>query len=128
MTTEEIIDDLIMIRINQLYRNNMKPFELYDITRGCWRVNKEKARKAKYALAVYDEMILEVYTIVEWFKAGEVIYATREEDYEKVKTRFEFVGNIAPENVRRRYVNKSVSSLFNHGNQNPIRYFIRNEE
>lgn len=58
LRTEEIVDDVIMIRINQLYRNDMKSYELYDITRGCWRVNKEKAQKAKYAFAVYDGMVL----------------------------------------------------------------------
>lgn len=127
LKSEEITDDLIMIRINQLYRNDMKPYELYDITRGCWRVNKEKAKKAKYALAVYDGMILEAYTIVDWFCAGEVMWATREEDMELVKERFEFVGNIAPDKIRERYVNKSVASLFSRGNQNPIRYFIKDE-
>lgn len=120
----DIIDDVIMIKINQLYRNDMTPHELYDITRGCWRVSKEKAQHAKYAFAVYDGMVLEVYTIAQWFKAGAVMWATRDEDLELVKDRYEFVGNIAPDAVRDRYVNKSVASLFSKGSQNPVRYFI----
>ena len=36
----------------------------------------------------------------------------------------EFVGNIAPKYIRKRYKNKSVSALFSKGDQNPIRYFF----
>lgn len=127
LDADDIEDDVIMIKINQLYRNDLEPYELYDITRGCWRVNKEKAQKVKYAFAVYDGMVLEVYKIAQWFKAGEVMWSTREEDIELVKDRYEFVGNIAPDSIRKKYINKSVASLFNKGSQNPIRYFIKGE-
>lgn len=125
LSADDISDDVIMIKINQLYRNDLEPYELYDITRGCWRVNKEKAQEAKYAFAVYDGMVLEVYKIAQWFRAGEVMWSTREENIELVKDRFEFVGNIAPDCIREKYINKSVTSLFNKGSQNPIRYFIK---
>lgn len=76
---------------------------------------------------MFNSTYIEVYKIAQWFKAGEVMWSAREEDIEKVKDRFEFVGNIAPDSVRQKYVNKSVSSLFNKGNQNPIRYFVNGE-
>ena len=128
LSLDDISDNVILIRINQNYRNDMEPFELYDITRGCWRVNKEKALKANYAFAVYDGMVLEVYSIAHWFKPGEIMYLVRDEDFEKVKDRFEFVGNIAPDYIRNKYVNKSVATLFNKGNQNPIMYIIKDQE
>lgn len=128
LSAEDIQDDVIMIKINQLYRNDLEPYELYDITRGCWRVNKAKAQQVKYAFAVYDGMVLEVYKIAQWLQAGEVMYASREQDIDVVKDRHEFVGNIAHNSVREKYVNKSVASLFIKGSQNPIRYFIKGKE
>lgn len=122
----DITDNVIMIRINRFYRNDMSPFELYDITRGCWRVNKEQAQKANYAFAVFDGMVLEVYMIAHWFSAGKIMYSVDVSDFDAVKERYEFVGNIAPDVIRQKYVNKSVARLFNKGNQNPIAYFIKN--
>ena len=45
----------------------------------------------------------------------------REKDYD-LSQRFEFVGNMAPENIVRRYVGKSVRAYFAPGAQNPIKY------
>ena len=36
---------------------------------------------------------------------------------------YEFVGKSANEDVRKMYVGKMVSDLFPYGNQNPIKYF-----
>jgi hypothetical protein len=37
----------------KLYRFGMTPMELYDVTRGRWKVGK-KRYKAQYAFSVYD--------------------------------------------------------------------------
>ena len=65
----------ILVRINQLYRYGMPDNELYDATRGVWRVNPE--RGAKYAFAVFDGIVREVYEIRQWFPAG-TTYSSRD--------------------------------------------------
>ena len=42
----------IIIKINRLWREGMTPDEIYEVTRGWWRVRLEKAEKAKLALSV----------------------------------------------------------------------------
>lgn len=41
---------------------------------------------------------------------------------EQLADRYEFIGTIAKDDVRRKYVDKSVSSFFPAGNANPIKY------
>lgn len=123
---EDFNENVILIRINQLYRNDMTPYELYEATRGHWRVNLDKAQKMKYALAVYYGMVLEVYEIAEWFPAfSTMMYRETDNTFdEKYKCRYEFVGKIADENIRKKYKNKSVANIFKKGEQTPIRYIF----
>ncbi len=125
LTLESFTEDVILIRINKLYRNDMNAHELYEATRAYWRVNLEQAKKAKYALAVYYGMVLEVYEIAEWFPAFSTMMHQRIDNMEELKSRYEFVGRIAPDEVRKKYKDKSVSTIFSKGEQNPIRYIIK---
>ncbi|GAA3650057.1 LEM-3-like GIY-YIG domain-containing protein [Asaccharospora irregularis] len=118
----DIDENVILIRINQNYRNDLKVNELYDVTRGIWAVDINRAKTMKYAFAVYYGLVVEVYSIATWFPAG-TTYSYRIDKVEgKFAKRYEFVGNIAPEEIRNKYINKNVSSLFKSGNQNPIMY------
>lgn len=112
-------DAVILIRINQLFYSGMTPQELYEATRGIWVLNPN-LHETQYAFAVFDGVVREVYEIAQWFPAGTTAYFTRE--VEPVEGRWEFVGRIADEITRKRYVLKSVSEFFPHGTANPIRY------
>lgn len=122
---DEVTDNLMLIRINQLYRNDMSPFELYEATRGYWRVNIEKAKEVDYVLAVYDGMVLEVYEPVEWLQGGST-FMSRESDGsprpEIMDDRYEFIGCVADEMVRKKYIGKSVEDFFTSGASNPFQY------
>lgn len=124
---EEITDNVMMIRVNKLYYNGITPEKLYDITRGIWKINVDRARNVQYAFSVYQGIIVEVYNIVEWFPAYTTFNQRHigQEFDESSKMRYEFVGNIADESIRKKYINKSVSHLFKNGEQNPIKYFIK---
>lgn len=52
---------VILIRIPILYRLGMNTTELYEATRGVWRLNGRKARGAEYVFAVIDQTVREVY-------------------------------------------------------------------
>lgn len=119
----EIVDSVMLIRINRLYRNNMTDTELYEATRGYWKVNVNQANKVDYALSVYEGMVLEAYEIKEWFPALSTFMGREEKGTaEELEGRYEFIGRIADSKTRKRYVNKSVAKLLPSGNANPIKY------
>lgn len=123
---EDITDDVIMIRINATYYNGISDFDLYEMTRCCWKVNINQASKVKYAFSVYDGMVLEVYEIRGWFPAYSTMhnFEQSKDTVEKDTGRYEFVGNKAPEEIREKYVGGMVSAVFSKGNQNPIKYVL----
>jgi hypothetical protein len=118
----------ILIRINQAFRYSMTEMELYDYTRGQWKVNPDRANQALYGIAVYQGIIQQVYTIENWYKAGST-YSVRQGnenisrgEKERLEGRYEFIGNLAPLDIREKYRYKSVSHYFKPGNSNPIMY------
>lgn len=120
LTDDDFTENVMLININRLYHNDMTPMELYDATRGLWPVNMENASKVKYACAVYRGMTLEVYKVAAWFPAYSTMM-TREEEHTRTE-RFEFVGNIAEEEIRNKYKDKSVASYYGKGAQKNYRY------
>jgi hypothetical protein len=116
----EVIEPSIFIRINQKFRYSMTEIELYDFTRGQWKISTERANKAKYAFAIYEGIIQEVYTVLFWLEAGKTLNTRNDTD--AAKDRFEFIGNIAEPEIRNKYKYKSVEHYFRRGNANPIMY------
>ena len=106
MTT--ITEPGILIRINQKYRKGMSDEELFEATRGVWKINENglEAKKAKYAFAIYKGEIKEVYKIKEWHKAGTTSYKTRQDVHDP--RRREFAGGLAEDEIRNKYLSKSV--------------------
>lgn len=117
-----IKEPAILIRINRLYHYGIKDAELYDATRGVW-VTGHRRERAKFAFAVYAGVIREVYQITEWLPAGSTFFARKPYGYEdRFKRRWEFVGTLAPDKIRRKYVDHAVGEHLTPGNQNPITY------
>ncbi len=106
----------LLITINRLYRSNMTSEELYEATRGVWKVGSRR-ENAEYGMAVYQGIVREVYRIKQWYEAGTLTYNTRSEEEVNVRGRWEFEGEIATD-IRDEYVGNSVGP----GGQNPIRY------
>lgn len=101
----------MMIRISATYSDALSPLELYEMTRGFWRVDVEHARQADYVLAVYQGIVREVYQVADWFPGG-TTFMQREEDGAWAKDRYEFVGRIADETVRQKYRLKTSRTSF----------------
>jgi hypothetical protein len=115
----EIDDPVLLIRIPRSYEPGMASVELYDCTRGIWKIGVRRER-AVFAFAVIDGVVLEIYAIDHWQPAGTSSYQTRKDV--AVPHRWEFVGRVAPESVRSRYVGRSVKSYLPRGFQSPTRY------
>ena len=106
----------LLITINRLYRSNMSDRELYEATRGIWRLGSRR-ENVVYGMAVYQGIVREVYRIESWFPAGTLPYETRDAKGFRNSGRWEFEGSIATE-IRDEYIGNSVGL----GGQNPIRY------
>jgi len=98
----------------------MTPSELYDATRASWKLGT-KRENARFAFAGFEGIVREVYEIKAWLKAGFTFNSAHKRDA-RPRDRWEFVGRLAPERVRRRYFDRDVSSYFKAGAQNPICY------
>lgn len=109
----EITEPVILITINRLYRRGMTAEELYEATRGNWVIGHRR-EKAKYAFAVYNGIVREVYEIERWDPA----IARREE--QKRQQRWRFDGIVATH--LQHYVGGSTVNYAVTGAQNPIRY------
>jgi hypothetical protein len=126
--TVYVSDPAILIRINQAFRYSMTAMELYDYTRGQWKLNPVRASNAKYGIAVYEGIVQEVYEIQNWYKAGTTFSVRQENENierdpkEGLDGRYEFIGNLASDDIREKYKFKSVGHYFKQGNSNPIMY------
>lgn len=127
---EDVTEKVILIRVNR-YHYGMTEFELYDQTRRSWKVNPERARQVEYAFAVYGSLILEVYKVAAWFPAHTTYCSIPvSEDIKKHDiegNRMEFVGQVAEQAIREKYVGKSVTAFYKKGEQNPIKYIFAEE-
>jgi uncharacterized protein len=119
----KITDPVILIRVNQLYRHGMSAAELYDITRGVWKMDLERASFMKYVFAVYEGVVREVYEVEKWQSAQIGSYATRKDLVpEDGNGRKEFVGKLAPEAIRQKYLLGDVSAYTKVSLQQPCLY------
>lgn len=118
----EINEPCILININRMYRPNMTVHDLYDATRSAWKVGP-KRETAEYALSIYGGVIREIYEISAWVPGGTTMKVRDEDGRSGPRpNRFEFVGQIANDDIRDKYRGRSVAHYFKRGAQNPIQY------
>lgn len=111
-----VTERCIAISINLTYKPGMTERQIYECTRGIWPLGPARV-EADYALAVFQEVLLEAYAVEGWYPAGAVF---SERKYTSTG-RHEFVGNIAPA-ISAKYKGKSLAGLFSGGRQFPVRY------
>lgn len=118
-----VTHDVVAFKINQTFRYGLSPVELYDITRHSW-VMSTRREKARYAIAVYQGVVQEVYEIEAWLPQNSTLntkHLNGEINTGKNTERWEFVGNIASENIRQLYRYKNVSHYLR-SSQRPFEY------
>lgn len=120
---EDITENVIAIKVNCSYKENITEAGLYDITRGYWKLNIKRAEQVEYAMSIYKGIIKEIYEIEQWLPAGSTPRPVLPEA-EVPEGRFEFVGKIAGEEIRNKYIGKSMADLYQRGEANPIKYFL----
>ena len=114
--------DAIFIKISNRFRENMSKEELYDESRGIWKVDANKVKTVKYAFVIYKNIIKEVYYIDEWHKAYSTPYYYRTNKTDRYDPeRKEFTGKVASD-IRDCFIEKSVAKYYKKGAANPIKY------
>jgi len=110
---EEVITEepVILININRRYQKNMKPEEIYEVTRKHWKISARRASKVKIVCSVYRGIVREVFIIDRWLPSP----APEEK-------RHMFEGEVAPKDIKARYINKSVVKYWKMGSRGPIKY------
>jgi uncharacterized protein len=126
MTTDEIIrlhnaqpltiieESVIFININRQYKRGFSVEDIYKATKDYWKIAESKVNSLKYVLSEYRGLIIEVFEVEEWYP----VEAKDRSGKDVIK--YGFNGKVAPDDIRRKYINKSVSKK----HQNPIYYNI----
>lgn len=113
---------VMLININKRFKNARTPEELYEYTRGAWKVGP-KRDAVEYIFPVYKGIVRNVYKLKgAWVPAGTTEYEFRDFLTFKGSGRWEFEGREAEEEILKKYVGKSVKEHFPFGSRNPIRY------
>lgn len=103
---ERFDEPCLIITINRKYYSGISSEELYEATRGWWVIG-EKRERVKFVLSTYNGIVREVYEVNDW---------------EKVGKRCCFGGRIASDNIRGKYINRSLENFIKVGSQNPVKY------
>ncbi|HMR55431.1 MAG TPA: hypothetical protein PKD34_02455 [Candidatus Doudnabacteria bacterium] len=100
----------LLITINRRFLDAKTARDLYNVTRGSWRMRLSKTDEIQIVCAVYRGIIREVYEPRKW------------QTDPKRKPRIMFEGKIAKPDIRKLYLHKSVKHLIKQGSSNPIKY------
>lgn len=92
---------------------------LYDATRFAWRVDPRRATNAQFALPVIQGLIVGAFEPSDWLEATSDNFPGRE----GMPGRWGFLGDEAPDHIRKLYVGKRVPAQYRRrGAANPIKY------
>ena len=125
----EIDDAVVTINIHQQFPFARNAEDLYNCTRGLWRLNSQRAARARYLFAVYQGIIKEVYEIHQCIPARNetkeywrkrLLSQGRDISPALNDGRSEFIGELASEDIRMKYRDRRVPVRLT---QNPVRYF-----
>lgn len=105
----EITEKVILIKINASYHDGMSKDEIFKATKGNWKLSLEKARNTEYVFSIVNGTIMEVFKTLSWNQCCD-------------SDRISFEGIIAPDNVRDKYIDKSVKHFYTKGEANPCKY------
>lgn len=116
----EFCHRVLLININQQFREGASLDDLYEATRFAWKVSKSKAERAEVILTTYQGEIRAAFVAVEWLQATPENFPGRGTAGSR---RFGFIGREASLDIQNLYVGKRVPDEFRkRGVANPIRY------
>ena len=124
LTKEDFSQPTAIIRLTKYYRPGLENerVALYEATRAHWSIKKDhNITKTKVALSVHEGIVIEVYEIAAWVPANSTMMVYRMDKGNS--DRVEFVGDVAKESIRKKFLGKSVAGLYLHGDIRPVACF-----
>lgn len=133
MTTDEIIrfykaepldyidSNCMIININRSYQQGKGKDAIYEATKEIWRINKQRTKTIRFVLSEYHGRIVEVFEVERWY-SKERNYNKGSTHYGKKYLGYGFDGVVAPEDIRNRYINRSIAHHKKRGSASVIRY------
>ena len=109
----ELIHAVVIININKKYIRAKGTKYIYSAVKEAWIISDKKRAMINFALAEYQGIIIEVFKINNWYP----IQTT-----DKKGNRWGFDGEIAQEEIRKLYINKSVAHTKKKGAAFPLKY------
>lgn len=107
---------VIMITINRTSAER----SIYNATHLAWKLDKNRADRVEYVLAVIQGMIVGVFIADKWMEATKVNFPELEADR---TGRYGFNGKEAPQEIKTLYMRKRVPDSYRKkGASNPIKY------
>lgn len=115
------LDDtpIVMFRIPKLWHRGIGKEELYEATRGWWRIDPVRAARAQYVFAVSKGVVREVYLPGSWRKRERTEPGWT--DAELKRPRYGFEGEIAAD-ASTEWKNRNVLAFLPRGFQGTFRY------
>jgi len=113
--------DCIIININKKYIRGKSSQAIYEATKETWSIDKKNLPRLKYVLSEYKGLIVEVFEVDNWYDK-ERGYTPQAKKYGETKIGYGFNGHVAPEEIRKMYMNKSIAHAKGRGASNSIRY------
>src|SRR5574344_450292 len=114
-----IADDCMIININAKYKRGCSDDNIYEATHATWRIGKKRVKKIKYVLSEFRGLIIEVYEVKEWYPI-ERDYSEKSQKYGQKYLGYGFIGKLANDDIRNKYINKSIAKK--KGQSNPVIY------
>lgn len=102
-------EEVILFNLSKTFHEGMTKDALYEASRGVWRVDEERVKRVKLALAVAGGQVKEIYRVDRWQEADLLSYKTRDVSEYKDRCRWEFVGEPEADlDLREKFIDKKV--------------------
>lgn len=117
----ELDENCIIININKKYQRGKGLDQIYKATKETWTINKNRLPKLKYVLSEYKGLIVAVFEVNRWYEK-ERGFTSKSKRYGETKIGYGFEGKDAPDEIRNKYLNKSIAHIKKKGAASAIRY------
>ena len=109
LTGADFTEDVVMVNVHQTYVEGMRPFDLYQVSRGYWKLTLENVEYMQHVLVVFERKVIEVYDVARWYEAGTTMRNPIFVLDDKKDGRVEFVGKPnEDEKFRCKYIGKNA--------------------
>ena len=99
--------EILAVKINQSWRENIPPKELYEATRRSWKLSEKRVSGVQTVLSIADGRVVEVYHVDAWARSLD-------------EGRMEFTGRVADDRTRSTWLDRPSRDIA--ANRGPVRY------